>query len=154
MSACWMGWGCYWWDISGNRRKMCSEIPWWRFCRGPCARQRCASPLWFLQLQHFRGGADAQSLSGYISIELLLDIDGSFEALQPPCINVSGVGSALSTELGLTHPKEAAPPAWQLFFPRFCILFLLSLLVVYLAPPIISWNMQIVLFACKQSDFT
>lgn len=102
------------------------------------------------QQQHFRGGADAQSLSGYISIELPLDIDGSFEAIQPPCINVSGVGSALSAELSLTHPKKAAPPAWQLFFPRFCILFLLSPLVVYLVPPVISWNMQMELFACKK----
>lgn len=87
------------------------------------------------QQQHFRGGADAQSLSGSISVELPLGIDGNFEALQPPCINVSGAGSALSTELGLTHPKEAAPPAWQLFFPRFYILFLLSPLLVYLVPP-------------------
>lgn len=94
--------------------------------------------------------ADALSLSGYISIELQLDIDGSFEALQAPCINVSGVGSALSTALGLTHPKKAAPPAWQLFFPRFCILFLLSPLVVYLVPQIISWNMQMELLACKK----
>lgn len=97
--------------------------------------------------QYCRGETDAQSLSGYISIELPLDIDMSFEAIQPPCINVSGVRSALNTGLCLSHPKKATPPAWQFFFSRFCILFLLSTLVVRLVPPIISWNVQIELFA-------
>lgn len=109
--------------------------------RAPCDSSSC------ITAQYCRGETDAQSLSGYISIELPLDIDMSFEAIQPPCINVSGVRSALNTGLCLSRPKKATPPAWQFFFSRSCILFLLSPLVVRLVPPIISWNVQIELFA-------
>lgn len=65
------------------------------------------------QQQYFRGGADAQSLSGlsgYISIELLLESDVSFEALHAPCINVSR-GKIHSGCRTVPEPSQGSNPS-------------------------------------------
>lgn len=154
MFVCYVGCGCYWWERQWEQKEnmrldtVAKALP-WSLCSEETYEPSVIPPA-VSQQQRFRGGADAQSLSGYISIELPLDIDMSFEAIQPPCINVSGVRSALNTGLCLSHLKKTNPPAWQFFFPRFCILLLLSPLVVHLVvPPTISWSIQIELFAQK-----
>ncbi|KAK2533702.1 hypothetical protein Q9233_004916 [Columba guinea] len=78
------------WEQKENTRldTVAKALP-WSLCSEETYEPSVIPPA-VSQQQHFRGGADAQSLSGYISIELPLDIDMSFEAIQPPCINVSG----------------------------------------------------------------
>lgn len=119
MSVCCMGCGCYRWGQKENVRldTTAKALPW--SLSSEEMYKPSAIPPAVSQRQYVRARADAHSLSGYISVELPFNIDMSFEALQPPCINISGVRSA---------PNRAVPEPSQESSPSCLAILLLQIL--------------------------